>query len=170
MHDLIVFTSGGFTNFDAQATGFELALEGSWASGISGRASYSLQDTRNSSSVGWELPDSPQHLIKLNLTVPLLRDKIFAGAEFQFISDRKSLHNTTDISGQPITVQGAQAGDFGIINLTLFSQKIIKNLEFSASVYNLLDRRYSDPASQFHVQDLIEQNGRTFRLKLTYRF
>jgi iron complex outermembrane receptor protein len=170
MHDLIVFSSGGFTNFDAQAAGFELALEGSWASGISGRASYSLQDTRNSSSVGWELPDSPQHLIKLNVIVPVIRDKLFAGAEFQYISDRKSLHNTTDISGQPLTVQGEQAAGFPIINLTLFSQKIVKNLEFSASVYNLLDRHYSDPASQFHVQDLIEQDGRTFRLKLTYRF
>ena len=170
MHNLIVFSSGGFTNFDAQATGFELAVQGFWPSGISTRASYSFQDTKNSSSVGWELPDSPQHLIKLNVTVPLLKDKVFAGAEFQCISDRRSLHNTTDITGQPLTVQGEEAGWFPIMNLTLFSQKIVKNLEFSASVYNLLDRRYSDPASQFHVQDLIEQDGRTFRLKLTYRF
>jgi iron complex outermembrane receptor protein len=169
MHDLIVFSSGSFTNFDAQASGFELALQGFWPSGISTRASYSFQETKNS-SVGWELPDSPQHLVKLNVTVPVLKDKLFAGAEFQYISDRRSLHNTTDSTGQPLTVQGDQAGGFPIINLTLFSQKIVKNLEFSASVYNLLDRRYSDPASQFHVQDLIEQDGRTFRLKLTYHF
>jgi iron complex outermembrane receptor protein len=169
MRDLIVFSSGGFTNFDAQAKGLEFALEGFWASGISGRASYSLQDTRNS-SFGWEMPDSPAHLVKLNVTVPVVRDKLFAGVEFQFTSDRKSLHYTTDINGQPITVQGETASGFSIINFTLFSQKIVKNLEFSASVYNLLDTRYSDPASQFHVQDLIEQDGRTFRLKLTYRF
>jgi len=72
--------------------------------------------------------------------------------------------------GQSITVQGSDAGGYGILNLTLFSQNLIKNLEFSASVYNVLDRRYSDPASHFHVQDTIEQNGRTFRIKLTYRF
>ncbi|HWX18718.1 MAG TPA: TonB-dependent receptor [Candidatus Binatia bacterium] len=169
MHDLIVFDSGSFTNFDAQTKGVELALEGSWPGGIRGRASYSLQDTRNT-SVAWEMPDSPNHLVKLNLSVPLWKDKIFAGAEFRFASNRRTLHNTTDSSGQPLTVQGEDAASYGIVNLTLFSQNIVKNLEFSASIYNLLDRRYDDPASRFHVQDLIQQDGRTFRLKLTYHF
>jgi iron complex outermembrane receptor protein len=67
-------------------------------------------------------------------------------------------------------VQGEDAAGFGVVNLTLFSQKLIKNLEFSASVYNVLDRHYGDPASSFHVQDIIGQDGRSFRLKLTYRF
>ena len=77
---------------------------------------------------------------------------------------------TTDSSGEPLTVQGADAGGYGIVNLTLFSQNLVKNLEFSASIYNLLDRHYSDPASRFHVQDTIEQVGRGFRVKLAYRF
>jgi iron complex outermembrane receptor protein len=67
-------------------------------------------------------------------------------------------------------VQGVDAAGYGILNLTLFSQNFIKNLEFSASLYNVLDRKYSDPASRFHQQDTIEQDGRSFRLKLTYRF
>ena len=62
------------------------------------------------------------------------------------------------------------AGGYGVINLTLFSQNLIKNVEFSASVYNLLNHLYADPASDFHIQDIIEQDGRTFRIKLTYRF
>lgn len=169
MHDLLVFSSGSFTNFNAQTKGLELAFEGSWASGIRGRASYSFQETRNS-AVGWDMPDSPEHLFKFNLSVPLVRDKIFAGLEFQYTSDRLSLHNTTDPSGQPITVQGEAAGGFGIVNLTLFSQKLLKNLECSVSVYNLLDRRYVDPASQFHKQDVLAQDGRSFRLKITYHF
>jgi iron complex outermembrane receptor protein len=169
MDDLLVFSSGTFTNFNADTKGLELALEGNWAGGIRSRASYSFQDTRTS-SVGWDMPDSPNHLVKLNVSVPLVRDKVFAGLEFDYTSNRRSLHNTTDPFGQPLTVQGEQAGGFGVINLTLFTQKLIKNLEFSASVYNLLDRHYVDPASQFHVQDVIEQDGRTFRVKLTYRF
>src|SRR5664280_2750936 len=44
MNHLIVFDSGSFTNFDADTKGMELALEGFWASGIRGRASYSFQD------------------------------------------------------------------------------------------------------------------------------
>ena len=43
-------------------------------------------------------------------------------------------------------------------------------LMIAASVYNLLDESYADPATQFHVQDKIAQDGRSFRLKLTYRF
>ena len=169
MSDLIVFNSGSSANFDAETKGIELALSGLWASGIRGRVSYSLQETRNH-ALNWEMPDSPDHLVKFNLSVPLYRDKIFAGIEFQYTSDRRSLHNTLDAAGQPLTVQGEEAGDFGIVNLTLFSQKLIKNLEFSASVYNLLDSQYGDPATRFHVQDVLEGQGRTFRLKLTYRF
>ena len=116
------------------------------------------------------MPDSPQQLIKFNLTAPLVPNKVFAGLEYQYTSSRRSLHNTTDPSGQPITVQGEEAGGAGVVNLTLLGKNLVKNLEFSTSVYNILGRRYSDPASQFHVQDLIEQDGRSFRVKLTYRY
>jgi len=109
-------------------------------------------------------------MVKLNLTVPLYRDKIFAGVEFRFVSSRLSLDNTTDAAGQPLTVQGTTAGSYGLVNLTLFSQKLVKNLEVSASIYNLLNRQYEDPATLFHVQDTIQQDGRSFRVKVTYRF
>ena len=165
MDDLLVFSSGSFTNFAAQTKGLELALEAFWPSGIRGRASYSFQDTRDNAT-GWDVPDSPNHLLKLNLSVPLVRDKLFASLELQYTSNRRSLHTTSDL----ITVQGQEAGGFGVVNLTLFSQNLIKNLEFSASIYNLLDSRYGDPASSFHTQDLIQQDGRSFRVKLTYRF
>ena len=67
-------------------------------------------------------------------------------------------------------MQGEDAAGYGIVNFTLFSQNLIKGLEISASVYNILDRRYDDPASRFHVQDVIQQDGRSFRVKVTYRF
>jgi outer membrane receptor for ferrienterochelin and colicins len=169
MDDLIVFNNGSFTNFNANTRGVEVSLEGFTTSGISGRASYSFQDTRED-VLAWQVPDSPNHMVKFNLSVPIVREKLFAGLELQYVSNRRSLHNTTDAGGQPITVQGAEAGGYALVNLTLFSHNIVKNLEFSASVYNLLDRHYGDPASNFHTQDVIEQDGRTFRLKLTYRF
>jgi iron complex outermembrane receptor protein len=169
MDHLIVFDSGSYTNFNAQTKGVELALDASWASGIRGRGSYSFQYTRDD-TVAWQVPDSPNHMFKFNLSLPLIKDKLFVGAEYQFTSDRLSLHNAATTSGQPITVQGETAGGYGLVNLTLFSQKLIKNLEFSASLYNVLNTRYGDPASDFHVQDIIAQDGRSFRLKLTYRF
>jgi iron complex outermembrane receptor protein len=57
-----------------------------------------------------------------------------------------------------------------VLNFTLFSKKLIKNLEVSATVYNLLGEHYSDPSTPYHLQSDIPQNGRTFGVKLTYRF
>ena len=56
------------------------------------------------------------------------------------------------------------------MNLTLYTRELIKNLELSASVYNLFDETWSDPATRFHTQDLLERDGRTYGVKLTYRF
>jgi outer membrane receptor for ferrienterochelin and colicins len=165
MDDLIVFENGMYTNLNVDAKGLELALEGFWTNGFRGRVSYSYQQTDNRSS-DEDLPDSPEHLAKVNLTVPLYQEKVFAGLEFLYTSSRRTVYTTT--TGE--TLPGADAAGYGIVNVTLYTQNIIKNLQFSASVYNLLDRSYGDPASRFHQQDIIEQNGRTFRLKLTYRF
>jgi iron complex outermembrane receptor protein len=43
-------------------------------------------------------------------------------------------------------------------------------LEVSAGAYNLLDTRYEYPGAGDHLQDAIGQDGRSLRLKLTYRF
>jgi outer membrane receptor for ferrienterochelin and colicins len=165
MDDLIVFENGAFTNFNAVARGIELALEGKWKSGIRTRASYTIQETENRSR-GREFADSPEQMVKLNLSVPVWKQKVFAGLEYQYTSSRDTFF-TTDI-GQ--TLAGRDASGFGILNLTLFSQELVRDLEFSASVYNIFDREYADPASRFHRQDLIAQNGRSFRLKVNYRF
>jgi outer membrane receptor for ferrienterochelin and colicins len=165
MDDLIVFESGTYTNLNVDAKGVELALEGMWTNGIRGRVSYSYQQTENRSH-DQDLPDSPAHLVKCNLSVPLYKDKVFAGVEFLYTSSRDTVYTTSTSE----TLPGADAAGFGIVNVTLFSQNIIKNLQFSASVYNLLDHKYGDPATHSHQQDVIEQDGRTFRIKLTYRF
>ena len=165
MDDLIVFRSGSFANVDAETQGMELAVEGNWPMGVRGRASYTFQNTVDH-SVGQDVPDSPEHLFKFNLSVPLFRDKIFAGLEYQYTSSRHTYYTTTTGSTAP----GQDAEGFGVLNLTLFSQNLVKNLEFSASVYNLLNESYADPATRMHLQDQLPQDGRTFRLKLTYRF
>ena len=168
MNDLLVFSSGTFVNFNAETKGMEMALEGFWTNGIRCRFSYSLQQTTDH-SVNWEMPDSPDNLLKLNVSVPLIPDKLFAGLEVQYTSSRDSLNNIT-VGGQPVTVQGEQAGGFAVLNFTLFSQNLLKNLDVSASVYNLLDRHYLDPATQFHTQDVLQQDGRAFRVLVTYHF
>jgi len=157
--DLISFDQGTFKNVKgAEAKGLELELAGEWPGGLQGRISYTLQETKDRST-GQRLTDSPEHLGKVNLSVPvpLLKEKVFASAEFQYTSQRT-------------TLLGTEAAGFGIVNFTLFSRNLVKGLELSASVYNLLDKKYGDPATPFHLQDILERDGRTFRVKLTYRF
>lgn len=155
--DAITLNGGRFQNLSgAEAKGIELGLDGQWMSGWRGRMSYTLQETEDSVT-GKRLTDSPVHLGKFNLSAPLWKDKIFASVEFQYTSART-------------TLAGTEASGFGVVNFTLFSQHIVKGLDFSASVYNLLDKDYGDPATPFHRQDILPRDGRTFRAKLTYRF
>ena len=101
--------------------------------------------------------NSPEHLVKLDLTTPLYKEKIFATVDCQIMSDR-------------ITLAGQTDPGFGTVNFTLFSRQLIKGLDLSASVYNLFSARYSDPGGQEHLQDLIQQDGRAYQIKATYRF
>ena len=161
IEDLIIFAPlvnlPGLVNVgDAEATGLELGLEGLWSSGLRGRIRYTLQETREGLT-GRILTDSPKHLGKFNLSAPFYRDKAFAGLEFQYTSMRT-------------TWRGSEVSGFGVVNFTLFSQNLVRGMDLSASVYNVLDREYADPATPFHIQSAIPREGRSFRVKLTYRY
>lgn len=161
--DLISYTTDPadgllhFVNMDkVRATGGEVELEKNWSSGFRLRASYTYQDARDARTDEW-LTRSPRHLAKLNFAAPLWTEKIFAGAEAQY-------------SGPSRTLGGGDASGYWVLNATLFSQKLIKGVEFSAGIYNLLDEDYGHPAGSEHRQAVIQQDGRAFRVKLTYRF
>lgn len=150
--DLLVFN-----NIEKiEAKGIEVELDGKWDSGLEGRISYAFQEAENEGT-GKLLTNSPRHITKFNLIVPLIKNKIFVGTEFQYVSDRKTL---TD----------EYADDFFVANLTLSGRNLLKGLEVSANVYNVFDEEYGDPGSGEHLQDVIEQDGRTFRVQVTYRF
>jgi outer membrane receptor for ferrienterochelin and colicins len=146
-----------FTNTDSvSAHGAEVALDGRWISGLEGRLSYAIQKTDNQQT-GRQLSNSPQHMVKWNLIVPLITDKLFAGIESRYLSNR-------------LTLAGKNAGDYFVTNVTLFSSPVVPGAEVSGSVYNLFDERYGDPGSEEHAQDTIRQDGRTFMLRLKYAF
>lgn len=138
------------------ARGMEFEAERAWSDDTRLRASYAWQITRDQAS-GIELENSPRHLAKFNYSMPLFGNALRAGAEIQYTSSRR-------------TLAGGSAAGYPIANLTLLSQKLAKGLELSASVYNLFDKQYADPGRPEHVEDLIWQDGRSFRLKGTYRF
>jgi len=151
---------------DVKAKGVELELEGKWKYGWTGRVSYTYQDTEDEET-DKTLSNSPKHLAKVNVIMPLIGKNFFLGMEEQYTSKRKTVWRE-DANGF-LTIRENVNGFF-ITNLTLFNQHLIKGLDLSASVYNLFDKGYSDPGGGEHLQNEIKQDGRVFRFKLTYAF
>lgn len=139
-----------------RSKGLEFEAEGKWRSGLEMRFSYAVQESRDEQT-GLTLSNSPKHLGKTNLMVPLVTPKLLAGIEGQYMSPRKSIAGNT-------------VGGFFIANLTLFAQRIAPGLDLSGSVYNVFDKRYADPGGQELVQTAIPQDGRSFRVKMAYSF
>jgi iron complex outermembrane receptor protein len=52
----------------------------------------------------------------------------------------------------------------------VIAKDLFGRLQASVSLYNLFDKRYADPAGNEFLQRSIPQDGRNFRVKLTYRF
>ena len=154
---LFVFVNQG----DVATRGIELRAERTWAGGTRVRASYSHQNAEDEATGAW-LVNSPRHLAKLNVSTPLVTGW-YTGLELQYVGERLSPFGNT-------------VGGYTVANLTLRADRLLDNLDVSASIYNLFDNGYADPPSEEHVDDLgrhltaIPQNGRNYRLKLNYRF
>jgi iron complex outermembrane receptor protein len=143
---------------EIRAKGAELELVNKWSNGSEGRASYTIQRAE-SNLTGEPLSNSPAQLAKLNFSVPIMREKVFAGFEEQYMSKRR-------------TEAGNYTPGFYLSNFTLFTRNLLNRLEVSANVYNLTNRKFSDPVSfaDLNPLDRVQQDGRTYRLKLTYAF
>ncbi len=141
-----------------KAKGIELELEGKWRA-VEGRISYTYQETEDDDT-GDILSNSPRNLFKFNLNVPLWEERLYSGLEIQYMSDRE-------------TPEGVKVDGFAVTNINLFSNSLFfENLSWTATIFNLFDKGYRDSNSTEHYYqpDGIEQDGRTFRLKLTYTF
>lgn len=148
-------TSLQFYNISrVRSDGVEVGLEINWPGFLKGHAGYTYQDTRDDLTGQW-LANSPRHLLKAGVRIPLYREKIFAGAQCRYMGNRQ------DRDGND--VGGAAVAD---INLSAD----YKRLTLSAGAYNVLDAAYADPVSADHIQKTILQNGRNFWFKLGYTF
>lgn len=146
-----------FDNLDrVRAVGAEIEVEGKWSNGLQGTASFTLQRTEDRLT-GEILTNSPASLAKLSMIAPLSKGRLFLSLEEFYISKRK-------------TLDGNFAAGSWLTNMRLFGQNLGKGLELSAGVYNLFGAVYGDPGGEEHIQDVIIQNGRSFRLKLTFLF
>lgn len=154
-----------FSNIDAaRSRGLELEAEWMRDGGVTLKTSASLQSARNRGSGEW-LSNSPRRLFKFRYAAPLLGERVRAGIEYQFTGPRR-------------VPAGGQVGGFGVVNLTLLSQSSGNTVELSASVYNLFNKRYADPASEEHFDNgmpprhlhALQRDGRSWRILASVRF
>jgi outer membrane receptor protein involved in Fe transport len=120
---------------------------------LDGRVSYACQlgaedRTRHA------LSNSPQQLIKLNLSTPPLRERVLAGVETQYTSQR-------------LTKDGSHESNT-LTNVTISNRRWIWHLDISANIYNLFDTAYADTAADIYTQNTIPQDGRIYRIKAKY--
>jgi len=139
-----------------EAKGVDLVLQAKFESGLMGRVSYTWQEATDADSGAWQV-NSPRHLAKANISMPVYRSSVYISPELQYSSPR-------------LTLAGNRTRDAVTANLTILGRNLIQGLEASASIYNLFDTRYGDPGSSEHRQDIIDQDGINFRIKLSYRF
>jgi outer membrane receptor protein involved in Fe transport len=139
----------------ADSVGAEVGLDIKRLHGPSANLSYAWQRSREQPS-GTLLTNSPRNMVKAAVAWPLFASRLTASLDGWYLSARR-------------TLAGAEARSSMVANFTLVA-RIRGPFDLSASVYNLFDERYSDPGAPEHRQDLIPQNGRNVRLKLSWRF
>jgi iron complex outermembrane receptor protein len=146
-----------FRNIDsAEAVGAEFEAEKLWDNGARLRASYTWQRAEDGTT-GIQLSNSPRNLAKINLGLPLPGSTWRSGLEAQYVGKRDSAN-------------GALVEDYVVVNMTMQTRALARNLDASVGIYNLFDRMYGDPSSSEHALNSIPQNGRNYRLKFGYRF
>lgn len=150
--ELIVFRN----NENVLSRGLQFEANARWPRGWEGRASYNLQRTTDRAT-GQVLTNSPLHLAKLGVIVPVVGNKLFASLDSWYMSRRR-------------TLSGASLGGFAVFNANLLSRNLGRHAEVSAGLYNLFDKNYADPAAEEHLEGALQQDGRNFRVKLTFHF
>jgi outer membrane receptor for ferrienterochelin and colicins len=138
-----------------QIKGIEWELSAKWQNGIEGTISQTLQDSRNVLSRD-VLANSPKQLGKVNLSMPLIERKLFASVDAQYVSERRTIAQT-------------ELGGYFVMNLTFFTRKLTQTFDISGGLYNLFDKQYAESGGLEHRETAISQDGRNFRIKLTYR-
>ena len=151
-NNLSVYLNSG----SAQATGVEVEFNVRLLGDLQGTTSYSYTRAVGGNN-GLTLDNSPQHLAKLNVSLPMLQRRLIGSLDAQYTSSR-------------LTLAGSTVAAYPVFNVTLLGHALGKHLDVSASAYNLLNRKYFDPGRPEDVEDTIQQDGINGRLKLTFRF
>lgn len=140
-----------------RSKGVEVELAGKTSKGILGRASWSFNDVEVPESevvFGRGEPRGPKQMIKANVSVPLVAKETRLGIELRHV-------------GKRLTVARERTDAFTLLNLSVVDTKLLGGPEIRASVYNVFDSDNGHPGTWGEVQQVIWQDGRSYRLYLT---
>jgi len=148
----VFFTNAGSLDL----RGLDLELKRKLPGGLEGTVSYSFENVSNPGA-RMPLTNSPRDLFQASLSVPLAKQNVFASMDLQYVSQRA-------------TLTGTYLAAYVVPNVTLFSRNLLKGWEFSASLYNVFNHKYADPAGNGLRENVLLQDGRNFRIRAGYRF
>jgi iron complex outermembrane receptor protein len=138
---------------DAKGLEFEVAAERT--SGLGARASYTVTATSDT-GVYTRPVNAPVTQAKLNGTSPLSRHA-FASLQVMYV-------------GPMTDYRGTRVPSYVLPNITVNTNQLWGGWVFSSSVYNATNRRWFSPMGPTDPEDQIQQDGVTWRFKVTYRF
>jgi iron complex outermembrane receptor protein len=138
-----------------RALGAELSADQTWQWGARLRGSVSYQDAGYVD--GAPLLNSPRWLGKLNFNAPLPGARLHLGYEFRYDSKR-------------LSESGIRLGGYALSNVYLIADQWVNGLTVSLGILNLFDKNYAQPAADTNWQNALEQDGRSARIRLSYRF
>jgi iron complex outermembrane receptor protein len=161
LHNLIDEVPAGSTAMEwfvndgrVHAVGLETEVAAERSSGMGVRISYTATAATDGVT-NMHVADSPVSQVKLNGKSPLLRHA-FASAELLYMSAM------TDDSGTRVP-------SYVLPNFTVATNPLWGGWVFSSSMYNATNRRWFSPAGPNAPEDQVQQDGRTWRFKVTYR-
>ncbi len=141
-----------------RSRGVEVMIQTRLENGIWGHVGFSALRAEDRET-GRRIENSPRYLGNLGVSVPLFADQLFASAELQVVSGRKTLdRNVLDTSYNT--------------NLVLI-YKPFKWADATFGIYNLFDENQSVPSSLKHTNngtDHLPLRGRVFRGVLRANF
>ena len=136
---------------DVITNGAEIEFEKHWIDGTRFRTSYVWQDAKEAN--GKALIQSPKHLGKFNLSVPLFIHKVRAAFEAQYVGKYLSFAADSDYRDAHT-----------LVNVNLLAEDIIEGFEFNMVVHDLFKK------SDEEEMTLLPQSGRILWMQVGYRF
>ena len=138
------------------AKGFELEAEARIAAGFNMQANYVFTDA-HLRPTGAPLSNSPRNLGRAAMTRQTIGGRLVASTE-------------VNVVGRRLALDGTSSPAFALWNTSIAAPSVMPHLTLQFDVRNLLNHAYGDPGSEEHRQALIPQDGRTARLRASWRF